>query len=438
MILGYEGFLALKQLKQRRKNGFISLISFISVGGVAVGVMALIIVLAVMSGFDRELKAKIVNVQPHLRIERVGGIENVEGDIQTILNQEIDGLLSVAPFIEGQAILRSRTNATGVMIKGTDASREDISIYQQHLVAGELDFSDRVTSEKTRRFLFFRKTVEEHVGSVLIGQNLAAILRVRVGDTVQLISPFQEKQKPGLRLSPSQAESRPFVVKGIYRVGMNDFDTSLALISLHQAQALYHLENRVTGLSLRFAEVDDARQWKHLLRVHFGPEYYLRSWFDLNQNFFQALQVEKSVMTILLALIILVAAFNIVSTLIMIVMEKTQDIGILRALGSTRASIRKVFMIQGFAVGSLGVAVGAGLGLIGAMRLNSITDFIRDTTGFELFPSDIYLFDRIPTEIHSADVMLIVSFALLASILAGIYPAHRASSLNPVEALRYG
>lgn len=432
--MSFESFIAKKHLMHRRKTGFISLISFISIAGVAVGVMALIVVLAVMSGFDHELKSKIVNVQPHLRIEKTGGITDVESDIQKIYDHSIPGLRNVAGFVEGQAILRSAENATGVIVKGLDAAREDLSIYSKHLVLGNLDFEDAVTREQKRRFIFFKKTIEKRVGSIQIGEGLAARLGVRVGDKVTLIAPFRDVKNP---LSLLTAESHSFVVRGIFRVGMNDFDTVLVLINISQAQSLYHLDNSVTGLSMRFQNVDDAEKWKYRLREDFSLDYAIRSWYDMNHNFFQALKVEKSVMTILLALIILVAAFNIVSTLTMVVMEKTKDIGILRAIGATRASIRKIFVIEGFSIGFFGVISGTILGLVVAFNLNPISEFIKKTTGLEVFPSDIYYFDRIPAEIHPTDVVTVVIFALIAAILAAIYPSHRATQLNPVEALRY-
>ncbi len=432
--MGFETFIAKKHLTHRRKTGFISLISIISIGGVAVGVMALIVVLAVMSGFDRELKNKIVNVQPHLRIEKSGGVENPHADIGFIQNLGVPGIRSIASFVEGQAILRSEENATGVIVKGLDSAREDLSIYASHVIEGELDFRDIVTTKKKRWLLFFTKTVETRMGSLFIGEELASRLHVRVGDTTSLISPFQDPKRPNLL---ARAEARSFIVRGIFRIGMNDFDTALALIDVKQAQAMYHLGSSVTGLSLRFEHVDDAEKWKLRFRSEFSADYYIRSWYDMNHNFFQALKVEKSVMTILLALIILVAIFNIVSTLIMVVMEKTKDIGILRALGATRASIRKIFVLEGFSIGLLGVVSGAMIGVLLALNLNPVSDFIKKTTGLEVFPSDIYYFDRIPAEIHPEDVILTIGFAMLASMLAGLYPAHRAACLNPVEALRY-
>lgn len=432
--MGFEGFIANKHLANRHRGGFISVISMISVGGVGIGVMALIIVLAVMSGFDRELKGKIVNVQPHIRIEKIGAIQNPPEEIAKIKAHNIPGLQNVSSFVEGQAILRSEENATGVIVKGLDTQNEDLAIYQKHMIAGNLDFSDVTLSVKKRKLIFFNQLEETTTGSILIGEEMAQLLRVRVGDTVTLIAPFRDQKIPFSLLS---SETRPFTVKGIFRIGMNDFDSSLALIDLRRAQQLYHLDNRVTGIGIRFSNVDDAEKWKLVLRENFGMDYIVRSWYDMNHNFFQALKVEKSVMTILLALIILVAAFNIISTLTMVVMEKTKDIGILRALGATRASIRKIFLMEGFSIGFTGVLVGAVLGLLGAFNLNLISDFIKNTTGLEVFPSDIYFFDKIPSEVHPQDVVLVIVFSLIASIFAGFYPAHRAAALNPVEALRY-
>ena len=432
--MAFQRFIAHKHLTHRRKTGFISLISLISVGGVSIGVMALIVVLAVMSGFDRELKSKIVNVQPHIRIEKIGGMERPAEDMGKIISLQMPGLQNIASFVEGQAILRSADNATGVIVKGLDAAHEDLKIYEKHLAFGALDFEDQVIQETRRRFFFFKSTSEKRIPSIFVGEVLAQQLHVRVGDHVTLIAPFQD---PALPFSLMHAETRFFIVKGIFRIGMNDFDSALVIVPIAQAQGLYHLGGRVTGISLRFKNVDDAEKWKFRLREIFALDYSVRSWYDMNHNFFQALKVEKSVMTILLALIILVAAFNIVSTLTMVVMEKTKDIGILRAIGATKAHIRNIFVMEGFSIGFFGVIVGTILGLFLAFNLNPVSDFIKNTTGLEVFPSDIYYFDRIPAEIHMEDVAITVIFAMLAAVFAGLYPAHRAAQLSPLEALRY-
>jgi len=321
-------------------------------------------------------------------------------------------------------------------VRGIDTENEDLRFFENNLVSGTLNFKDSVQSETKRRWLFLSKKTVSHSGSIVIGEGLASRLRAQVGDVIYIITPTPEKPNPFLPL-PMHVRTWPMLVRGIYQVGMNDFDSQLALISLEQAQKLYHLEGKVTGISARFSDVDDAEKWKWILSGNFSNQYLFSSWYDQNQNFFQALKVEKALQTILLSLIIMVAAFNIVSTLIMVVMEKTRDVGILRALGATRAAIRRIFLVEGIGYGFWGIVFGVGLGLWAAYHVNDIANFLRDTFGLEVFPKDIYLFDKIPAEVNYDDVIWVAAYAFAISIVAAIYPAHRAASLKPVEALRY-
>ena len=422
----FEYFLATKYLLKGRRHGFVSLIAVISVLGVAVGVMALIVVLAVMSGFDRELKAKIVGVQPHIILEAIGGIQDTEGVRAMIGSLHIPEVVSIAPFVQGQGLIRSRQSAVGVAIKGIDPEHEPLELFRKHLKFGTLEFSDFNIQTGDQK--------AKSVGRAIIGEELAQRLRISVGDVVTIISPaFDQDPADAIK----RAKSVPFVVSGIFRLGMNDFDSGLVLIHLKQGRSLYQLGDRVTGMSIRLSDVDLADQVKLTIQGRFGTGFVARSWMDLNRTFFRALQVEKTVMTILLSLIILVAAFNIVGTLIMGVMEKTKDVGILRALGATRKSVRRIFLFQGLVVGLLGIVFGALAGLALAFNLNPVSDFLERTFGISVFPSDIYYFDQIPTQINTPDVVLVVTFALLMSLLAGLYPAHYASKLDPIQALRY-
>jgi lipoprotein-releasing system permease protein len=425
----FETFITAKYLLKGKRHGFVSLIAAISVIGIAVGVMALIVVLSVMSGFDRELKTKIVGVQPHVILEGIGGIQNVEEAQKLIESLGFSEIQSIAPFVQGQGIIRSERNAVGVVIKGIDPAHEPMDLFKKHLNLGTLDLENVALASESGQ------GQARQISRVIIGEELAHRLRVALGDVVSVISPAFDEEDPAKSIR--NAKTGHFVVSGIFRLGMNDFDSGLALIQLNQAKALYQLGDRATGISVRLSDVDEADRIKSAIQGRFGTGYVVRSWIDLNHTFFRALQVEKTVMTILLSLIILVAAFNIISTLIMGVMEKTKEIGILRALGATRGAIRRIFLLQGFIVGILGVVVGALSGLALAANLNLISDFLEERFGFAVFPSDIYYFDQIPVQINSHDILPVVAFALLMSLFAGFYPAHYAASLNPIQALRY-
>ena len=419
-----EFFIALRYLLRRRKAGFVSLISLISVLGVAVGVMALIVVLSVMSGFDRELKAKIVGINPHVVITKHGGVAGYDELIHRIQALGLPKVHSVSAYVSGQGIIRSDTNAIGVMVKGVDCAHDDVTFLKDAIRQGS--FFGTTTAEPAA-------DADAVAGEVLLGESLARNLMVHDGDTVQIISPYLEKKG----LFKTSARTMTFRVTGIFQCGMYDVDSTLVLLPLKQAQALYNLGDTVTGISIRLSDVYWAERIKAYLQKEIGYPYWVETWIDMNRNFFAALKVEKNVMAILLFLIIIVAAFNIVSTLIMVVMEKTKDIGILKALGVSRNAIKRIFILEGTIVGTIGTSVGVGLGLIIVRWLNPIADVIKTTTGFEVFPSDIYYFDKIPTETSMVDVTVIACIAFVLTVCAGMYPAARAASLNPAEALRY-
>lgn len=421
----YEYLIGFRHFTHRKGKSFISLISFISVAGITVGVMALIVVLSVMSGFDRELKSKIVGAQPHLIVVKQGGVDNPAETVAAIEALKLTNIVSVSPFVEGQVIVRSEQNATGAIIKGISPDDTSLATIGKYVRKGQLArlFDTAADDGDT----------EDVAGNIAIGYHIARVLGVVEGDAITVISPYLEKKG----VLPKRAKTATFRVCSIFEFGMNSMDSTIMLLPIAAAQELFNLGSSSSGVAMRLENVFDADSTKKEVQRALGYPYWTQSWIDMNRSFFSALKVEKNVMAVLLFLIILVAGFNIVSTLIMVVMEKTKDIGVLMALGATKSSIMSIFLLQGTIVGCLGVLVGTVLGLAMTFNLNSIADFLDRTFGFEVFPSDIYYFNEIPTQINPDDIVIIVMTALVIAIFAGVYPAHRAASLHPVEALRY-
>jgi len=390
----YELWLSLRYLLARRRERFVSVIALLSIGGVALGVMALLVVLAVMSGFDYDLKEKLVGANAHLTVEAEVGIQDLEPVMRTIAGTE--HVVGVSPFVEGQAIVRMPDRAFGVLVRGFDVQREiRVSKLQEYLVLGRW---------------------AEQEEDVIVGSELASFIGAAPGDAIQLISPVDGEL---YRLS----------ISGIFRSGMYELDRNLIGLTIPMAQRFFRQPGLVNGLSVRLDALERVDEVKVLLAAKLGPSYLVRTWIERNQILFDALKLEKMTMFVILTLIVVVAAANIVSTLIMMVIEKTRDIGILKSIGASSRSIGRIFTWQGLVIG----AVGTGVGFTGAWMII----WLLDRYQFIRLPSTIYYLDHLPVRIQWSDWGFTALAAILISLLATVYPARQAARLAPVEALRY-
>lgn len=402
--MGYESFIAFRHLRGRHRSGFISIITLISIAGVFVGVAATDIVISVMNGFQAELRKRLLGVSAHVVVlryfdEGIGDYEKLSERVKRFPH-----VVSAKPFIYSKAVIRARSRADGIVIRGLapQASPDVLG----HLVEGNADF-ERVPN------------------GILLGSELADRLRVGVGDSVSLISPFKGSETP-LGFVPKVGR---FPVVGIFNLGFYEYDASLAFLSLSQAQDFFDLGNTVTGIEVRLDNLDLASKMAKEIAEGLGYPYRTNDWIQLNQNLFSALKLEKLTMFVILSLIVLVAAFNIIATLIMIVVEKTKDIGILKAMGATDRSILRIFMWEGLAVGIAGTLCGTGIG--------ALLSWLVGRYRFITIPGEVYFLDRLPAKLECGDLAIVALVALLISFLATIYPAWRASKLEPVEAIRF-
>lgn len=403
----YELFIAFRYLKARRKQTVISLVTFISMAGVALGVMALIIVLAVMTGFQMDLRDKILETNAHVVVlsHNPQGIE----DYQQIMlrTQQVPDVLAVAPFIYSQVMLSSSKNAMGVVLRGIDPEAEmHVTRLAENLVAGKL--TDLNLQKE----------------GIIIGRELARTLGVFYEEDITVISPVG-------RLTPmgSAPRMKKLKVVGVFDSGMYEYDTGLAYVILDTARDFFELGPVVTGLQIKVADIFDAKEVAENIQMRLGYPFFTRDWMEMNKNLFSALKLEKLAMFIILILIILVAAFNIVSTLVMMVLEKYKDIGILKSMGATSGSIMTIFLLEGLTIGIVGTIIGLGAGVLSC--------WVADTYRLIKLQADIYYISYLSFKMQPLDLILICSASVLISILATIYPAWQASKLDPVEALRY-
>jgi lipoprotein-releasing system permease protein len=420
--MGYEWFISLRYLKARRRQGFISLISLISVAGVAVGVMALIVVLAVMTGFTDSLREKILGINSHIVVQRMGrGITDYREASDLVLQTE--GVLAATPYTYSQTMLSVPDASSGAVVRGIDpATANNVLSLGKQLVDGSVEALSR---EKTPPGdTNTNNSTSRSLPGIILGKELARSLRVDMGDNIRLFSPSGPLTPMGVI-----PKIKTCKVVGIFDTGMYEYDSSLAYVSLPTAQNFLELGESVHGLELKVDDIYKASAIAKELEKKLGFGYVVKDWITMNKNLFSALKLEKTAMFIVLALIVLVAAFNIISTLIMVVMSKGKDIAILKSMGATSKGIMKIFIYEGLIIGLTGTVLGVIGGLI-LCEVLSRYEFIK-------LPSDVYPITTLPIKILPMDITLVAVSAALITLLATIYPSWQASKIDPAVALRY-
>ncbi len=415
--LPFEWYVGLRYLRSGKRSGrnrFISFISMISMAGIALGVAALIIVMSVMNGFQKEVRDRMLSVLPHIEIQDAyGALPNWQATAD-VVNRHPD-VTGTAPYVVGQAMLVRGDFMRGVIVRGVDPALE-----------GNV-------SEVGRQFKRGTFTsLEPDSFNIAIGKELARMLRANVGDKVTVVIPQGQVTPAGMIPRLKQ-----FTVAGIFEAGHFEFDSTLAFVSIGDAMKIFQAE-APTGLRVKLKDMQEAPSMAvELAAMLTKDEVIVRDWSKQNKNWFAAVQTEKKMMFIILMLIIAVAAFNLVSTLVMTVTEKQADIAILRTLGATPRSIMKIFMIQGALAGILGTLIGVGFGVLVSLNIDVIVPFIERLFGFQFLPKNIYLISTLPSDLQWMDVIRIGGSSIILSFLATLYPSWSAAKINPAEALRY-
>ncbi|MAF33886.1 MAG: lipoprotein-releasing ABC transporter permease subunit [Desulfobacterales bacterium] len=412
--MSFEYFIGLRYLRAKQKHAFISLITILSIAGVTVGVMALIVVIAVISGFESDLKSRILGGQSHVVLMRYGGTLS---DYRRVIKdvEKTPGVEAATPFIYTQIMLRSSSGISGAVLRGVDPESAGRVIKSLERISFK-DGSNVSQGQKKKIAL----------PGIILGKELAKNIGVSKGDMVFLISPRGT-------LSPIGhiPAMRRFMVTGFFESGMYEFDGSFAYINIVDAQKMLHMGDTVTGIEVRVKDIYQAKSISERIVKQLGFPFWTKDWMQMNKNLFSALKLEKTVMFVILTLIVLVAAFNIASTLIMMVMGKKKDIAILKAMGATDKSIRKIFVFKGMVIGTIGTILGMCLGFILCTLLKYYN--IIELTG------DIYYFTTtLPVKLEMLDVFLIVAATMVVCFFATLYPARQASKFQPVEAIRFG
>ena len=411
----FEFFISRRYLKSRQKQAFISLITLLSIAGVTIGVMALIVVIAVMAGFESDMQSRILGVESHVVLMRYGEkFTDYQQVIEDIAHKE--EVEAATPFIYSQIMIRSSKSQSGAILRGIDP-----------LTAGQVIkiFDDTTLNRLSKTNAEDSDVSANNAPCVILGKELAQSLGVVDGDIVYLILPAGMMSPVGL-----MPAMKRFKVAGLFESGIYDFDGMLAYIHITEAQKMLRMGDSVTGIEIYLKDIYRARKVADQIVKELGFPYWAKDWTQMNQTLFSALKLEKTVMFIILTLIVLVAAFNIAGTLIMIVMEKTKDIAILKAMGATNRQIRRIFVYKGLLIGILGTVLGESLGVVLCVLLKRYK-FIE-------LPSEIYYITTLPVQLEAFYMVSIGLAAMVICYLATLYPAHQAAKLNPVEAFRYG
>ena len=425
MQLPYEVFIGLRYLRAKRRNRTISFNTLISITGVTIGVAALIATLGIMTGFKEDIQAKILGTNSHVLITTKTG-ENIK-DYEAVTDKvaTVPGVSAATPFVFKQVLLTTPTGSHGVVLRGSDIAREAaVTEIARNLKAGALEDLNRLTPANPD---LAQKRGENPqpplpLPGIIIGRELSLRLGAFLGDRINVVSPVGPISALGMI-----PKVRGFRVAGIFESGMFEYDSSLAYVSIQQAQEFFNMGHVVTGIEVKVTDIFAADEIAHRIDQVLGFPYWARDWMKLNKNLFSALKLEKFMMFVLLVLVVLVAAFNIVSTLAMIVVEKHREIAILKAMGATGKAVMRVFMLNGLVIGLAGTAIGIPLGYAICWAIQ---------TWFTL-PGDVYLLSRIPVNIKFFDVALVGVSAVAITFLATIYPCLEAARLEPAEALRY-
>ncbi len=412
--LPYELLIGLRYTRAKRKNHFISFISLTSMIGIALGVAALIVVLSVMNGFQAELRTRILGVASHLEIT---GANNQLGEWQVLAAQlkSQPEVIASAPYVMAQGMLSYGQAVQGALVRGVLPAEEDkVADLGKNMKVGSL--SDLRAGEF----------------GVVLGADLAQLLGVSIGEKVVLMAPQGQFTPTGV-----VPRIKQFKVVGLFQIGMYEYDAGLALIHMDDAAKLYRMGDNVSGLRLKLNDLFDAPEMSAKLAQKLDGNYFVTDWTQQHANFFKAVQLEKKVMFIILTLIVAVAAFNIVSTLVMAVTDKRADIAIMRTFGASPRSIMGIFIVQGALIGMIGTLIGAVVGVIIALNIDTIIPFIESLFKVQFLAKDVYYISDLPSKLEWNDVITIVVMSFILSLLATLYPSYKASTINPAEALRY-